>query len=69
VCTAKTPKAIAPATPPPPAPILEQAAPVANMDSETVKNAKKANGTKQYRNPLSISTGASTASNGLSITK
>lgn len=69
MCTAKTPKAIAPAAPPPPAPVLEQAAPVSNAESETAKNAKKATGTKRYRNELSIGTGVSTTSNGLSISK
>lgn len=69
MCSARPIKAAAPATPPPPAPILEQAAPASAIGSDSDQVKKKASGTKQYRNPLSISSGNTQTSSGLSISK
>lgn len=54
MCMGKTPKPIAPATPPPPPQVLEQQAPEVKVDGKGAAQARRAGGTKEYRNPLGI---------------
>lgn len=57
----KPPQQMAPPTPPPPPPVLEQTAPKMTAPSPSEEQTRNAQGTKQYRTSLAISTPATNA--------
>lgn len=67
MCLNDAPEPKPPATPPPPPPVLEQEAPKSTAPKVGDELTRRAEGTKKYRSPLSITSG-STDNTGLSIT-